>query len=81
MKILLNPFPEKVLKKLCSQIIHENSVFAALCFKVKNRDFSEKLIGSLFKNGHFKNVQFRKTAEQIYSVFFGGNLLWAIDGP
>ena len=31
--------------------------------------FSEKEVASLFKNGHFKNVQFRKTPTQIYIMF------------
>jgi len=29
-------------------------------------------MASLFKNGHFKNVQFRKMPEQIYSMFLCG---------
>ena len=36
--------------------------------------FSENLSDSLFKNGHFKNVQFRKIARQVYSTVF----MWAI---
>jgi len=31
-------------------------------------------MASLFKNGHFKNVQFRKIARQVYSTVF----MWAI---
>jgi len=30
-------------------------------------------MASLFKNGHFKNVHFQKTATQIYITVFGGN--------
>ena len=30
-------------------------------------------MASLFKNGHFKNVHFRKIATQIYTTVFGGN--------
>ena len=40
-------------------------------------------MASLFKNGHFKNVQFRKMPEQIYSMFlcglsFMGTIMWEI---
>ncbi len=43
--------------------------------KWKNRVFSEKEMASLFKNGHFKNVHFRKIATQIYYIVFSGNYL------
>jgi hypothetical protein len=49
-------------------------VFKALCSKTVFSYISEKEVASLFKNGHFKNVQFRKTPGQIYSTFF----MWAI---
>ena len=48
--------------------------FKALCSKTDFPYISEKEVASLFKNGHFKNVQFRKTHEQIYSTVF----MWAI---
>ena len=50
-KKFLNPFSPKSIKNFQSQIIPQKSVFAALCFEVKNRVFSEKEMDSLFKNG------------------------------
>jgi len=48
--------------------------FKALCSKTDFSYISEKEVASLFKNGHFKNVQFRKTPGQVYSTVF----MWAI---
>jgi len=44
--------------------------FKALCSKTVFSYILEKEVALLFKNGHFKNVQFRKIQAQIYIVFF-----------
>jgi hypothetical protein len=49
------------------------SGFTALCSKTDFSYFQKKETASLFKNGHFKNVLFQKTATQIYITVFGGN--------
>ena len=65
---------QKYEKKLRSQLKIIFFVFKALCSKTDFWYFSEKEVASLFKNGHFKNVQFRKIATQVYSTVF----MWAI---
>ena len=65
---------QKNEKKVCSQLKIIFFAFKALCSKTYFSYISEKEVASLFKNGHFKNVQFRKTHEQIYSTVF----MWAI---
>jgi hypothetical protein len=42
----------------------------ALCFKIKNHDFSEKSDRPFFKIGHFKNVHFQKTSTTFFLDFF-----------
>jgi len=66
---------QKTNKNLCSQPKIIFLGFKALCSKTDFSHFSEKEMASLFKNGHFKNVQFRKIATQIYSMFLCGLLL------
>jgi len=58
---------------MCSQPKIIFFVFTAFDCICEKSCFSEKEMASLFKNGHFKNVQFRKTAAQIYSAFLYGN--------
>ena len=60
-----NGIPEKYEKKVCSQPEIIFLAFTAFDCISKKWYFSEKLIGSLFKNGHFKNVQFQKIPIQI----------------
>ena len=68
------PPAQKNEKKVCSQLKIIFLGFKALCSKTDFSYISEKEVASLFKNGHFKNVQFRKTPAQVYSMFF----MWAI---
>ena len=68
------PPAQKNEKNICSQPEIVFLAFKALCSKTDFSYISEKEVASLFKNGHFKNVQFRKTHEQIYSTVF----MWAI---
>ena len=57
-------------KKLCSQIIYENSEMKALCSKIKKHDFSILSLHGVLENGHFKNVQKPFTAIRSNPIFF-----------
>ena len=59
-------------KNMCSQTKIIFFAFTSYGCISNNSYISEKLIGSLLKNGHFKNVQFRKIADQIFPAFFVG---------
>ena len=65
---------QKTNKKVCSQPEIIFWEFKALCSKTVFSYISEKEVASLFKNGHFKNVQFQKTPTQIYSTFLVGTI-------
>ena len=53
-------YAQEFPKKVCSHTKIIISVFTALCFKIKNRDFFGKFILPILKSGHFQNVHFSK---------------------
>jgi len=61
---------QKTNKKVCSQPEFIFWGFKALCCKTVFSYISEKEVALLFKNGHFKNVLFRKIPAQVYFMFY-----------
>ena len=68
--------PQKTEKFNSHKYFHGNSHFAALCCEVVFFTYSEKLIGSLSKNGQGNSMSKNpKRAEKFIHLFFGGNYI------